>query len=95
MRHLYRRSSASLRIPSEPKACAHASAGVDLDRPFPFDEIEYNRCALQVSDHTELEEIHSLFSFMRMGQVWITAGGRLLGVVTDSALIECCMAPPS
>ena len=67
----------------------------DLSTPFPFDEIEYNRCALQVSARTELEEIHSLFSFMRMGQVWITAGGRLLGVVTDSALIECCMAPPS
>ena len=35
---------------------------------FPWDEIEYNRCALQLSTRTGLDEIHSLFSFMSMGQ---------------------------
>ena len=74
----------------------------DLDAPFPWEEIEYNRCepprlddvttatlshlrvagcrsrcALQLSTQTGLDEIHSLFSFMSMGQVWITLGGQL------------------
>ena len=33
----------------------------------------------------------NLFSFMSMGQVWITSGGKLVGVVTDRALIEFCL----
>ena len=63
----------------------------DLTRQFPWEEIEYNRCALQLSTETGLDEIHSLFSFMSMGQVWITYGGQLQGVVTDRALIEACL----
>ena len=49
------------------------------------------RCALQLSTQTGLDEIHSLFSFMSMGQVWITLGGQLQGVVTDRSLIESCL----
>ena len=63
----------------------------DLDRPFPWEEVEYNRCALQLSTHTGLDEIHSLFTFMSMGQVWISSGGLLRGVVTDRTLIEACL----
>ena len=63
----------------------------DLDRPFPWDEIEWNRCALQLSTQTGLDEIHSLFSFMAIGQVWITSAGKLQGVVTDRALISTCL----
>ena len=62
-----------------------------LDDGFPFDEVEYNRCALQLAAETGLDEIHSLFSFMSMGHVWITAGGKLCGVVSDRALIEACL----
>eukprot|EP00964_Phaeocystis_antarctica_P012025 scaffold6638_cov76-Phaeocystis_antarctica.AAC.1 len=64
---------------------------VDLHQPFPFDEVDYNRCALQLSSETSLDEIHSLFSFMSMGHVWITAGGTLCGVVSDRLLIEACL----
>ena len=64
---------------------------VDLLQPFPFDEVDYNRCALQLSSETSLDEIHSLFSFMSMGHVWITAGGTLCGVVSDRLLIEACL----
>ena len=64
---------------------------VDLQQPFPFDEVDYNRCALQLSSETSLDEIHSLFSFMSMGHVWITAGGKLCGVVSDRSLIEACL----
>ena len=46
---------------------------------------------MQLSTQTGLDEIHSLFSFMSMGQVWITYGGQLQGVVTDRALIEACL----
>ena len=28
---------------------------------------------------------------MNMGQVWVTAGGRLEGVVTDRAIIDLCL----
>ena len=63
----------------------------ELDRPFPWDEIEWNRCALQLASQTALDEIHNLFSFMNMGQVWVTAGGRLEGVVTDRAIIDLCL----
>ena len=63
----------------------------DLDRPFPWSEIEWNRCALQLSTQTGLDEIHSLFSFMSIGQVWITSAGQLQGVVTDVALIAACL----
>ena len=63
----------------------------DLCRPFPWAEVEWNRCALQLSAHTGLDEIHNLFSFMSMGQVWITSGGALQGVVTDRALIAACL----
>ena len=58
-----------------PRPCAQVlsfeAALGDLDRPFPWDEIEWNRCALQLSTQTGLDEIHNLFSFMSMGQVWI------------------------
>lgn len=64
---------------------------IDLDDLFPFDEVDFNRCALQLSTETCLDEIHSLFSFMSMGHVWITAGGKLCGVVSDRALIEACL----
>jgi len=64
---------------------------VDLDQRFPFDEVDYNRCALQLSSETSLDELHSLFSFMSMGHVWITAGGTLCGVVSDRLLIEACL----
>ena len=64
---------------------------VDLNDDFPFDEVDFNRCALQLSTETCLDEIHSLFSFMSMGHVWITAGGKLCGVVSDRALIEACL----
>ena len=64
---------------------------VDLHQLFPFDEVDYNRCALQLSSETSLDEIHSLFSFMSMGHVWITAGGTLCGVVSDRLLIEACL----
>ena len=64
---------------------------VDLDQLFPLDEVDYNRCALQLSAETGLDEIHSLFSFMSMGHVWITAGGTLCGVVSDRLLIEACL----
>ena len=60
----------------------------DIDLPFPFDEIAYNRSALQLSVSTGLDEIHSLFSFMSMGQVWVTHRGEIQGVVTDRGLIE-------
>ena len=63
----------------------------DLGRPFPWDEIEWNRCALQLSSQTALDEIHNLFSFMNIGTVWVTAGGRLEGVVTDRAIIDLCL----
>ena len=63
----------------------------DLERPFPWDEIEWNRCALQLSTQTGLDEIHNLFAFMSIGQVWITSGGLLHGVVTDRALIAACL----
>jgi len=63
----------------------------DLDRPFPWDEVEWNRCALQLSTQTGLDEIHNLFTFMSIGQVWITSGGQLRGVVTDRALIAACL----
>ena len=64
---------------------------VNLDQRFPFDEVDYNRCALQLSSETSLDELHSLFSFMSMGHVWITAGGTLCGVVSDRLLIEACL----
>ena len=94
----------------------------ELSRPFPWDEVDWNRCALQLSVQTGLDEIQciaddrtaslprpercpacsqcrpgapvhgsNLFSFMSMGQVWITSGGKLVGVVTDRALIEFCL----
>ena len=63
----------------------------DLSRPFPWDEVEWNRCALQLSTQTGLDEIHGIFSFMSMGQVWITSCGHLQGVVTDRALIAACL----
>ena len=63
----------------------------DLNRPFPWEEIEWNRCALSLSAQTGLDEIHSLFSFMSIGQVWITSGGLLHGVVSDRALIAACL----
>lgn len=63
----------------------------ELSRRFPFDEIEWNRAALQLSTQTGLDEIHSLFSFMSIGQVWVTSGGQLEGVVTDRALIAACL----
>ena len=63
----------------------------DLTRPFPWDEIEWNRCALQLSTQTGLDEIHNLFSFMSIGQVWITSGGQLRGVVSDRGLIHACL----
>ena len=62
-----------------------------LERPFPWDEIEWNRCALQLSTQTGLDEIHNLFSFMSIGQVWITSSGLLQGVVTDRGLIDACL----
>ena len=63
----------------------------EADDPFPWVEIEYNRCALQLSAYTGLDEVHSLFSFMHMAQAWITFAGELQGVVTDRALIEACL----
>ena len=36
---------------------------------FPWREVAYNRCALQLAVHTGLDEIYSLFSFMHMAQV--------------------------
>ena len=36
-------------------------------------------------------EIHNLFTFMSIGQVWISSGGALHGVVTDRALIAACL----
>ena len=41
-----------------------AWSGADLDLPFPFDELGYNRCALQLSAYTGLGEVHGLFSWM-------------------------------
>ena len=64
-----------------------------LNQPFPFDDVGYNRCALQLSSLTRLGEIHALFSGISgLSQVWITSGGWLQGVVTDRALIEACLA---
>jgi len=63
----------------------------EADEPFPWAEIEYNRCALQLSTFTGLDEVHSLFSFMNTAQAWITFGGELQGVITDRALIEACL----
>ena len=46
-----------------------------------WEEIEFNRCALQLSVQTGLDEIHELFSFMSMGQVVADALGRDLDKV--------------
>lgn len=63
----------------------------DLERPFPWEEVEWNRCALQLAAQTGLDEIHNLFSFMSMGHVWITQAGQLQGVITDRILIAACL----
>ena len=55
----------------------------DLDRPFPWDEIEWNRCALQLSTQTGLDEIHNLFSFMSMGQVCGAPNARHAGMHSE------------
>ena len=55
----------------EPPAGIESWLG-DIDRPFPWDEIEWNRCALQISSQTALDEIHNLFSFLNISQVGIS-----------------------
>ena len=56
-----------------------------------WEEVEWNRCALQLAAQTGLDEIHNLFSFMSMGHVWITQAGQLQGVITDRILIAACL----
>ncbi len=63
-----------------------------FDEPFPLDEVQYNPCALQMSTETVVEEVHSLFTFMQMNQVWITQNGRIRGVLALRHLIEGCMS---
>ena len=70
-----------------PRPCAQVlsfeAALGDLDRPFPWDEIEWNRCALQLSTQTGLDEIHNLFSFMSMGQVCGAPNARHAGMHSE------------
>jgi len=97
-----RGTGGALPIKPDPQNSSNSIGGVDhvnlerllgsLDAPFPFDTVQYNRCAMQLSPFTAVEEVHSLFSFLGMGEVWITLEGKLLGVLTDSALVQACLA---